>query len=125
MGLFSKMKDQMKTGAELSRQAMEQGGATPTFADRDAVQAQGNEYRRLAQVGRAGNAVITASSDTGERAAGNTVAQLELDVTPEGGETYPVSLRYIIAGSDLAPYAPGKSYSVKIDPENRENVTFG
>ena len=125
MGLFSKMKDQIQTGAELSRQAMAQGGATPTFADRDAVQAQGNEYRRLAQVGLPGNAVITASSDTGDRAAGNTIAQLELDVTPEGGDSYPVSLRYIIAGSDLSPYAPGKSYSVKIDPENRENVTFG
>jgi len=46
-------------------------------------------------------------------------------VTPEGGETYPVSLRYIIAGTDLGPYAPGSSYSVKIDPEDRQNVTFG
>ena len=125
MGLFNKMKDQMKVGADLSRQAMAQGGGTPTFADRDAVMAQGNEYRRLAEVGLPGNAVITASSDTGDRAAGNTVAQLELDVTPEGGAAYPVSLRYIIAGSDLGPYAPGKSYSVKIDPENRETVTFG
>ena len=125
MGLFDKMKDQIKTGAELSRQAMAQGGATPTLADRDAVQAQGNEYRRLAKVGLPGNAVIVSASDTGERAAGNTVADLQLQVTPEGGEAYPVSLRYIIAGSDLGPYAPGSSYSVRIDPENRENVTFG
>ena len=132
MGLFNKMKDQMKAGAELSRQgaelsrqAMAQGGAMPTLADRDAVQAQGNEYRRLAQIGLPGRAVITASSDSGDRAAGNTVALLDLDVTPESGESYPVSLRYIIAGSDLGPYAPGSSYSVRIDPENRENVTFG
>ena len=125
MGLLNKMKDQIKTGAELSRQAMAQGGAVPTLADRDAVQAQGNEYRRLAEVGLPGRAVITASSDSGDRAAGNTVALLELDVTPEGAQTYPVSLRYIIAGSDLGPYAPGSSYSVRIDPENRDNVTFG
>ena len=86
MGLFKNM----KTGMDLSLQALAQGGATPTSADRDAVQAQGDEYLRLAQVGLPGNAVLTGASD-----------------------------------SDLAPYAPGTSYSVRIDPEDRENVTFG
>ena len=121
MGLFKNM----KTGMDLSLQAMAQGGATPSFADRDAVQAQGNEYRRLMQVGLPGRAVINASSDTGDRAAGNTIAALSLTVTPEGGEAYDTDLRYIVAGSDLGPYAPGSSYSVRIDPENRANVTFG
>ena len=125
MGLFKDIKGSMKTGMDLSLQAMAQGGATPTMADRDAVQAQGNEYRRLAQVGRPGTAVITAASDSGERAAGNTIAALELQVTPEDGGAYPVALRYIIAGSDLGPYAPGTSYPVRIDPENPANVTFG
>ena len=36
-----------------------------------------------------------------------------------------MSLRYIVAGTDLGPYAAGSSYSVKIDPENPQNVTFG
>jgi hypothetical protein len=121
MGLFKNMKGSMKTGMDLSLQAM----ATPTLSDRDAVQAQGDQYRRLMQVGLPGRAVITAVTDSGERAAGNTVAALELDVTPEGGDPYPVSLRYIIAGSDLGPYAVGSSYAVRIDPEERENVTFG
>jgi hypothetical protein len=125
MGLFKNMKGSMKTGMDLSLQAMAQGGATPTLSDRDAVQAQGNEYRRLMQVGLPGRAVITAVSDSGERAAGNTVAALELEVTPEGGDAYPVTLRYIIAGSDLGPYAVGSSYAVRIDPEERGNVTFG
>ena len=118
MGFFKSMKDAM-SGQGTGAMTM------PTMGDVDAVNAQGREYRRLAKVGLAGNAVITSATDTGERAAGNTVADLELQVTPEGGETYPVSLRYIIAGSDLGPYAPGSSYSVKIDPENRQNVTFG
>jgi len=118
MGFFKSMKDAMGgqgTGAM----------TMPTTGDVNAVNAQGQEYRRLAQIGLSGNAVITSATDTGERAAGNTVADLELQVTPDGGEAYPVSLRYIIAGSDLGPYAPGSSYSVKIDPENRQNVTFG
>ena len=113
-------------GMDLSKQSMSsKSGLMPTKGDRDAVMAQGNEYKRLAQVGLPGNAVIVSSADSGERAAGNTVANLELQVTPEGGAAYPVSLSYIIAGTDLGPYAPGSSYSVKIDPENRENVTFG
>ena len=131
MGLFKQMKQAMspeaiKQGMELSKQSMSsKSGLMPTKGDRDAVMAQGNEYKRLAQVGRPGNAVIVSAADSGERAAGNTVATLELQVTPEGGAAYPVSLQYIIAGTDLGPYAPGSSYSVKIDPENRENVTFG
>jgi hypothetical protein len=131
MGLFKQMKQAMspeaiKQGMDLSKQSMSsKSGLMPTKGDRDAVMAQGNEYKRLAQVGLPGNAVIVSSADSGERAAGNTVATLELQVTPEGGAAYPVSLQYIIAGTDLGPYAPGSSYSVKIDPENRENVTFG
>jgi hypothetical protein len=131
MGLFKQMKQAMnpeaiKQGMDLSKQSMSsKSGLMPTKGDRDAVMAQGNEYRRLAKVGLPGNAVIVSSADSGERAAGNAVASLELRVTPENGKTYPVSLRYIIAGTDMGPYAPGSSYSVKIDPENRENVTFG
>ena len=128
MGLFKNMKDSMKAGQDLSRQAMSAGGGVmsmPSAGDRDAVLAQGNEYQRLMQVGLTGNAVIGSAADTGERAAGNTVASLELQVTPDGGDPYPVTLRYIIAGSDLGPYAPGSSYSVRIDPEDRQNVTFG
>ena len=131
MGLFKQMKQAMspeaiKQGMDLSKQSMSSpSGLAPSKGDRDAVMAQGNEYKRLSQVGLPGNAVIVSASDSGERAAGNTVANLELEVTPADGAAYPVSLRYIIAGTDMGPYAPGSSYSVKIDPENRENVTFG
>ena len=118
MGFLKNMKDAM-SGQGTGAMTM------PTAGDVSAVNAQGQEYRRLAQVGLSGNAVITSATDTGERAAGNIVADLELQVTPEGGEVYPVTLRYIIAGDDMGPYAPGSSYSVKIDPENRQNVTFG
>src|SRR5262245_45203508 len=117
------MKDAMgnKPTADMMSAAM----TMPTKDDRDRVMAQGNEYKRLMQVGLTGNAVIAEAPDSGERAAGNMVAALELQVTPDGGETYPVSMSYIIAGTDLGPYAPGSSYPVRIDPENRQNVTFG
>jgi hypothetical protein len=115
MGLFNRMKESIPAGAM----------TMPSAADRDAVMAQGNEYKRLLQVGRRGRAVVGSVQDTGERAAGNAVAALELLVTPDDAETYPVSLRFIIAGTDLAPYAPGSSYPVRIDPDDAQNVTFG
>ena len=123
MGLFKQMKDAMgnKPTADMRSAAM----TMPSTGDRDRVRAQGNDYKRLMQVGLTGNAVIAGASDSGERAAGNMVAALDLQVTPDGGETYPVAMSYIIAGTDLGPYAPGASYPVRIDPENRENVTFG
>ena len=87
MGLFKNMKDAV-SGAGTGAMTM------PSMDDVSAVNAQGQEYRRLSQVGRSGNAVITSATDSGERAAGNTVADLEMQVTPEGGDSYPVALRY-------------------------------
>src|SRR6185436_5540989 len=68
MGLFKQMKQAMnpeaiKQGMDLSKQSMSsKSGLMPTGADRDAVMAQGNEYKRLAQVGRPGNAVIVSAA---------------------------------------------------------------
>jgi hypothetical protein len=123
MGLFKQMKEAM--GNRPTENMMAAGMTMPSMGDRDRVMAQGNEYKRLMQVGLVGSAVIGSAADTGERAAGNMVARLELQVTPDGGEPYPVSLEYIIAGTDLGPYGPGSSYPVRIDPEDRQNVTFG
>ena len=123
MGLFKQMKDAM--GNKPTAEMMSGSLTMPTTADRDRVMAQGNEYKRLMEVGRTGHAVIASASDSGERAAGNMVASLELQVTPDGGSAYHVSMRYIIAGTDLGPYAAGASYPVRIDPANDQNVTFG
>ena len=73
MGFFKQMKDAVNNAGPMTM---------PSMGDAAAVNAQGQEYRRLAQVGRSGNAVITAVTDSGERAAGNAVAELELQVTP-------------------------------------------
>jgi hypothetical protein len=123
MGLFKQMKESM--GNRPTQDMTAAGMTMPSMGDRDRVLAQGNEYKRLMQVGLTGSAVIASAADSGERAAGNMVASLGMQVTPEGGEAYPVSMNYIIAGTDLGPYAPGSSYPVRIDPENRQNVTFG
>jgi hypothetical protein len=138
MGLFDKFKNMQQDAMEQAKAAQQQygggdgsamsAGAMPTsqdFADRDAMQAQGNEYRRLLAEGLTGNATIVSADDTGERLHGNSVLDLKLAITPDGGDAYTTDLRYIIAGGDMSGYAPGSSYPVRIDPADRSKVTFG
>ena len=47
-----------------------------------------------------------------------------VEVTVAGGEPYTITHRMTIAGSDTGPYAAGKQYNVKVDPEDRTNLTF-
>ncbi len=138
MGLFKGMKD-MKGAMDQAQQFQQSAaaqqaaagamaGGMPTqqdLTDRDAMQQQGLEYRRLAAEGLSGNAVITSATDTGERLHGNAVLDLALVVTIDGGEPYDATLRYIIAGEDTAPYGAGSSYPVKVDPADRTKLTFG
>ena len=71
MGFFKQMKDAVNNAGPMTM---------PSMGDAAAVNAQGQEYRRLAQVGRSGSAIITAVTDSGERAAGNAVAALDPDI---------------------------------------------
>lgn len=118
MGFFSKAKDQMQQAAG----AM--SSPAGTMSDANTLNAAGAEMRRLWDVGLPGSAVIRDARDTGERIAGNTVLDLDLEVTVAGGEPYTITHRMTIAGSDTAPYAAGKQYNVKVDPEDRTNLTF-
>ena len=41
-----------------------------------------------------------------------------------GRRTRSWALPLTIAGSDTSAYQPGSEYAVKVDPENRQNLTF-
>ncbi len=88
------------------------------------LNATGAEMRRLWAEGLSGSAVIQAAQDTGERLAGNAILQLRLLVTPDGGQEYETTVRMPIGGEDVAPYAAGSRYAVKIDPQDRDKLTF-
>lgn len=134
MGLFKGMKDSMDQAKQLQEQAAAQmaaaGGAGAMGAggamaqDAAAINASGAEMRRLWAEGLDGSAVIKDFRDTGERLAGNSVLDLDMVVTVAGGEPYTVTHRMTIAGSDTSAYQPGSEYAVKVDPENRQNLTF-
>jgi hypothetical protein len=134
MGLFKGMKDSMDQARQMQEQAAAQmaaaggmgamGAGGDMAADAAALNASGAEMRRLWAEGLDGTGVIKDARDTGERLAGNAVLDLDLVVTVAGGEPYQVTHRMTIAGTDTSGYQPGSEYALKIDPENRENVTF-
>jgi hypothetical protein len=94
-------------------------------AEVHAINRRGQEVRRLLVEGVAGQAVIVAAHDTGERLAGNVVLELELEVTLPEVAPYRTTLRTPIAGDDVGPYRPGRRYGVRVDPVDRTNLAFG
>jgi hypothetical protein len=131
MGLFKNMKDTMDQARAMQEQAMAQagaaggaGGSAGLMADANTLNASGAEMRRLWAEGLDGSAVIRGFQDTGERLAGNAVLDLDMVVTVAGGEPYEVTHRMTIAGTDTSAYGAGSEYAVKVDPENRANLTF-
>ncbi len=134
MGLFKGMKDSMDQAKQMQEQAAAQmaaaggmgamGAGGDVAADAAALNASGAEMRRLWAEGLDGSAVIKDFRDTGERLAGNTVLDLDMVVTVAGGEPYQVTHRMTIAGADTSGYQPGSEYAVKVDAENRQNLTF-
>lgn len=135
MGLFKGMKGSMDQARQMQEQAAAQiGGAggmpgmdassAAAMADANAINASGAEMRRLWAEGLDGDAILKGFTDTGEPLAGNSVLDLNLVVTLAGGEPYEVTHRMTIAGTDTSPYEAGSEYAVKVDPENRQNLTF-
>ena len=94
------------------------------MADANAINASGAEMRRLWAEGLDGTAILKGFTDTGEQLAGNKVLDLQMVVTIAGGEPYEVTHRMTIAGTDTSAYEAGSEYAVKVDPENRQNLTF-
>jgi hypothetical protein len=129
MGLFKGMKDSMAQAKAMQAAA---GGEMPgmdassasLMADANAMNASGAEMRRLWAEGLDGTAILKGFTDTGEQLAGNKVLDLQMVVTIAGGEPYEVTHRMTIAGTDTSAYEAGSEYAVKVDPENRQNLTF-
>lgn len=147
MGLFDRVRKAFGGGAEaqaeaqrLAADAMRQSGYTdgtiPTMADiqgplgaqmmadQSAVQAYGDELRRITAVGTRGTSVITSSVDTGEQTVGNHWYQLEVQVTLPGQKPYTVSKRELVPTIALAQYAEGTAHDVAVDPADPQKIAF-
>jgi hypothetical protein len=125
MGLFKNMKAAMDQAGGLG--AMTQGMGSPgqMMADRDSIQGQAQEFRRIRGVGQPGNALIRSHVDTGEKAAGNPIWVFDLEVTPQGGAPYSVQHREIVSTAALGAYGDGTSMACRIDPADPQKIAFG
>lgn len=129
MGLFKNMKDTMAGAQSMAAAAQQQSGISGTdlaggMAARNEVETAGREMVRIMNEGSPGTAVITAARDTGQRSAGNATCEFDLTVTPAGGTPYETTLVTMIAGTDMSPYELGKTWNVKIDPNDSSKVVF-
>ena len=95
------------------------------MAEREAIEAQATEQNRILTVGSPATLTIVSKVDTGEKAGGNPVYQLELSVVPDGGEAYTVSKREIIGSTALSGYADGTTMAGRVDPADKNLVAFG
>ena len=101
------------------------GGMGAGLADRDSIQGQAQEFRRIRQIGERGQALIRSHVDTGEKAAGNPIWVFDLEVAPEGGAPYAVQHREIVSTMALSAYPDGTSMACRIDPADPQKVAFG
>lgn len=114
MGLFKRNGDGARGEEEV---VPEVASGTPSTIS-------GTEMRRLWADGLPGIATIIDTRDTGERLSGNTVLDLELSVARDGVEPYEATLRLPVVGDDTSPYAAGAEYNVRVDPQDRNRLTF-
>ena|SRR5215210_6642939 len=133
MGMFKNMKDAMGAANE----AMANSPGIPAAygdgmqnlgqqaADRDSLHGQGHEFNRILTVGQAGTALIRGHVDAGEQVAGNPVWIFDLEVTPEGGQPYPVQHREIVSTMAMGSYGDGTSMACRIDPADPQKIAFG
>ncbi len=106
----------MANGAEM---------AAAMGADRDRIQAQADEQNRILKVGSPAKATIVGKTDTGEKAGGNPIYQLELKVVPDGGVEYTAKVSQILPSTTLGSYADGTTLDARIDPADKNKIAFG
>ncbi len=133
MGLFKNMKDAMGAASEAMQNApgggmggmASMGNVGQMAADRDSLQGQAHEFNRILTVGQPGTALIRGHVDAGEQVAGNPVWIFDLEVTPEGGQPYPVQHREIVSTMAMGSYGDGTSMACRIDPADPQKIAFG
>lgn len=76
----------------------------------------------LLVTGRPGSAVIRRLSDTGVNVRGDSLVRLTLDVTPQGGLSYPVETGSLVPDAARARAVVGATVPVRIDPAQAANV---
>lgn len=114
-----------RAGITIDPAVLTQGVVTagpPTTLDASPVGRSVQE--RLLADGRPGTALIREAKDTGIDVHGDSVVELTLDVTPQGGTTYEVRSASLVPASARARALPGTTLNVRIDPAQSGSVAI-
>ena len=112
----------MMEGIKMANQAMDQ---VPVW------QQQGAEMMAMANgagayaTGLAGNATVTAISDTGTMVNNAPVMELDLTVNVPGREPYQVKHRQLVAFAAMGNFQPGKVFPVHVDQQDPTKIVIG
>jgi hypothetical protein len=131
MGFFKDIKNLQDTAREMT--PPEHRGIRGGFrAVKDGV-AQANEMlgqmatdgqkaQYLMQSGRVGTATVSAVRQTGTFVNNNPECELDLQVTVDGGASYAVTHRQVLAMVALPGFQAGASVPVRIDPNDPNSL---
>ena len=72
-----------------------------------------------------GSGMVTALTDTGEKFESTTIYDVTLEVTLDGEAPYEVVHRQMIAAAALGNWQPGKSITLRVDPNDKSKVMLG
>jgi hypothetical protein len=112
-------KTSMMDGVRMANEAMKQ---VPVWQEQAAqMQAGVGAYA----TGLAGNAMVTAISDTGTLVNNAPVMELDLTVTVPGREPYSVKHRQLVALSAIPNFQPGRSFPVHVDQHDPSKLVIG
>jgi hypothetical protein len=112
-------KTSMMDGIRMANEAMDQA---PMWQQ----QAQQLQYAAGAYAtGLAGNATVTAITETGTMVNNAPVMDLDLMVTVPGREPYAVRHRQLVALSAIPNFQPGKMFPVHVDQQDPSKIVIG
>ena len=114
-------KTSMMDGVRLANEAMKQA---PQWQEQ-AGQLQGMYSPGTYANGVAGNATVTAISDTGTMVNNAPVMELDLTVAVPGREPYSVKHRQLVALSAIPNFQPGKMFPVHVDQQDPTKLVIG
>jgi len=142
MGMFTDMKEAIGVvRSDELKELKKKADAQPKRSMMDGIRAaneamdnipqweqQGADAMQMAQNysnGIAGNATVTAISDTGTMVNNAPVMELDLQVTVPGKEPYQVKHRQLVALSAIPNFQPGKTFPVHVDQQDPTKLTIG
>jgi hypothetical protein len=125
MGMFKSMRDLQKQSKEIQKNwdvGAQLDDAQTRMAAANEMMAQQTAAANIAATGVDATASVIAVRDSGGQVNFQPMCEIDLTVMPDGLPPYPVTVKQVVAMTQLAALTPGKNVRVKVDPNNPATV---